>query len=92
MELSENNLNHIITITERKQVSITGVKKIDSFDHKEFLLDTVMGFLHVMGNDLAIGTMNMDNGTLLIKGTIDSVSYVGKGKESKESFIKKLFK
>ena len=51
-----------------------------------------MGFLHVTGNDLAIGTMNMDNGTLLIKGTIDSVSYVGKGKESKESFIKKLFK
>lgn len=92
MELTETSLVHQIIISERKSVSITGVKKIDSFDHKEFLLDTIMGFIHVTGSELSIGTMNMDTGSLLIKGTIETVSYVGKVKDSKDSFLKKLFK
>ena len=92
MELTDTSLVHSITISERKSVSITGVKKIDSFDHKEFLLDTIMGFIHVTGNELSIGTMNMDTGSLLIKGTIETVSYVGKVKDSKDTFLKKLFK
>lgn len=92
MELTDTSIVHSITISERKAVSITGVKKIDSFDHKEFLLDTIMGFIHVTGNELSIGTMNMDTGSLLIKGTIETVSYVGKVKDSKDTFLKKLFK
>ena len=39
-----NNYNHSITITERKNLLITGVKKIENFDSEEFLLETVMGF------------------------------------------------
>ena len=29
--------NHSISITERKNIMITGVKKIDCFDEQEFL-------------------------------------------------------
>ena len=29
------NLNHGVTINERKNIVITGVKKIDSFDNEE---------------------------------------------------------
>ena len=32
--------NHGISISERKNIIITGVKKIDSFDNEEFLLES----------------------------------------------------
>ena len=36
-------LNHIIKLTDRKNIIISGIKKINSFDEKEFDLDSVMG-------------------------------------------------
>ena len=40
-----SNYNHSINILERKNILVTGVKKIESFDDEEFLMETVMGFL-----------------------------------------------
>ena len=37
------SFNHNITITERKNIVISGVKKIENFDEQEFLLETTMG-------------------------------------------------
>ena len=34
------SLNHSITINERKNIIITGVKKIDNFDENEFFMET----------------------------------------------------
>ena len=39
------NFNHNVTINERKNIVISGVKKIDSFDNEEFLLETSMGYI-----------------------------------------------
>ena len=86
---AENN----VYISNRESVSINGVTKLDSFNHNEFLINTELGYLHIKGNNLSLGQMNMEKGTLTINGTIDSVSDVGKEKEEgKESFLKKLFK
>ena len=43
--------NHIISITERKNINLTGVKKIDSFDNQEFLMDTIMGYIIIKGEE-----------------------------------------
>ena len=45
----EAAFNHGISLAERKNVVITGVKKIDSFDNEEFLMDTTLGFLAIKG-------------------------------------------
>ena len=55
METKESiisNYNHSITLTERKNLLITGVKKIENFDKEEFLIETTMGFLVVKGDGL----------------------------------------
>ena len=49
-----SNYNHNITINERKNIVISGVKKIESFDEEEFLLETAMGFLVIKGSELEI--------------------------------------
>ena len=42
-------LNHIIKLTDRKNIIISGIKKINSFDEKEFDLDSVMGSIIIKG-------------------------------------------
>lgn len=89
-----SNYNHSINIVERKSMLITGVKKIESFDDEEFLMDTVMGFLVLKGNDLELLKLDTRDGNVSIKGTIKSFSYVDEGikKEKDGSFINRLFK
>ena len=90
----EGSYNHGISISERKNILVTGVKKIVSFDNEEFLMDTTMGFLVIKGNGLEIIKVDTYQGNVTIKGTVDSLSYVAKDdkKEKEETFISKLFK
>lgn len=82
-----------ITINDRKKTVITGVKKLDAFDEQEFSVETTMGYIKISGSGLSLEGMDMDKGVLVIKGTLDSLRYTGKEKsDSKESFIKKIFK
>lgn len=86
-------LNHSISITERQNIQISGVTKIDSFDNEEFLLETSAGPLGIKGKDLEIIKLDTYEGTIMIKGVVDAFSYFDTGKNKKEnSIITKLFK
>ena len=50
----DTTFNHGISISERKNIIITGVKKIDSFDNEEFMLETTLGYLIIKGDELEI--------------------------------------
>lgn len=90
----ESSYNHGISIAERKNILVTGVKKIESFDNEEFLMDTTLGFLVIKGSELEIIKLDTYQGNVSIKGNVDSLSYVSKDmkKEKEESFLNKLFK
>ena len=90
----DTNFNHGLTISERKNIVVTGVKKIDSFDSEEFLLDTTLGFLQIKGSDLEIIKLDTYQGNVSIKGKIDSLLYTDNSltKSKEESFLGKLFK
>ena len=90
----DNNFSHGISIAERKNILVTGVKKIVSFDNEEFLMDTTLGFLIIKGNDLEIIKLDTYQGNVSIKGTVDSISYKSQDgkKEKEETIIGKLFK
>lgn len=87
------NYNHNITISERKNIVITGVKKIDSFDDEEFLLETTMGFLIIKGKGLEIIKLDTYQGNVSIKGTVNNINYLENNKKEKEENVfSKLFK
>ena len=90
----EANFGHGITLAERKNIVVTGVKKIDSFDSEEFLMDTTLGFLQIKGSDLEIIKLDTYQGNVSIKGKIDSLLYTDNSlvKNKEESFLGKLFK
>ena len=89
-----NTTSHSVTINERKNIVITGVKKIDSFDNEEFLLETIMGFINLKGQDLEIIKLDTYQGNVSIKGKINSLNYMdnAKGNKNTESVLSKLFK
>lgn len=94
MDKDNISLNHSIVINERKNISITGVKKIDNFDNEEFLMETNMGYVVIKGEDLEILKLDTYQGNVMIKGKINSLAYVeGTNKKNKEDGIfNKLFK
>ncbi len=90
----ESSFNHSITINDRKSIIITGVKKIDSFDNEEFLMETTMGYIIVKGDELEIIKLDTYQGNVSIKGKINSFSYMENAskKEKEDGVFSKLFK
>lgn len=90
----EESFNHGLSLAERKNVVVTGVKKIESFDSEEFMIDTTLGYLHIKGESLEIIKLDTYQGNVSIKGKIDSLEYVDNGikKDKENSFFNKLFK
>lgn len=85
--------SHSVSMNERKNINITGVKKIDNFSEREFFLETNMGFMTIKGNSLEIIKLDTFEGDVSIKGNIDSIVYQdSKGKKKEESILEKLFK
>lgn len=85
---------HNVSINGRKNIIISGIKKIDSFDEKEFLIETIMGFMNIKGSDLEIIKLDTFQGDVTIKGKIDSLVYLESmnKKNKSDSIFNKLFK
>lgn len=93
MDKELSTFSHTISLTERKNIIVSGVKKIDNFDENEFLIETTMGYLLVKGSELEIIKLDTYQGSVSIKGMINSLSYNDSQKKEKEdSFFNKLFK
>ena len=87
------SLESSVTLNDRKNIIVTGVKKIDSFNDKEFLMDTTLGPMSIKGNDLEIIKLDTYQGNVSIKGYINSVTYKEDAKKQKEeSMLSKLFR
>ncbi len=89
---SISTVSHQLQINERKQIMLTGIKKINSFDNEEFLMESVMGMILLKGSDLEIVKLDTHDGNVSIKGKIDSFTYMDDNKKREESFLAKLFK
>lgn len=90
----ETGFNHGLSIAERKNIVISGVKKIESFDSEEFLMETTLGFLVIKGSELEIIKLDTYQGNVSIKGRIDSLMYLDSAnkKDKENSLLNKLFK
>ena len=86
--------NHVFHLIDRKNVSISGVKKIDSFDAEEFLIESVMGYIVLKGEGLELLKLDTMQGNVSIKGLLKSFAYLDDGlkKDKESSIISRLFK
>ena len=69
-------VTHNISLVERKNITISGVKKIESFDNEEFIIETLLGLVVVKGENLEIIKLDTYQGIISIKGKINMLNYV----------------
>lgn len=93
MNEKPNITNHEVKIVDRSFITLTGINKIISFNDEEFLLESVMGNIHIKGNNLEILKLDTTDGIVKIKGNLNSYYYLdNKVKNKEESILTKLFK
>lgn len=85
---------HHLCLKDRKVLDLTGVKRIESFDSFEFLIETSLGFLNITGTELTLVRLDQDQHEVSIQGHIDGISYVSDKKKTvqKEKGFAKLLK
>lgn len=88
----EENNNHLINIVDRKNIVLTGIKKINTFDEQEFFIDSIMGKIIIKGEKLELVKMDTFQGNLSIKGKIIAINYLEDKREKADSIISRLFK
>ena len=80
--------SHNLSLNDRKNLSISGVKRIENFDNEEFVMETVMGLLTVKGDNLELIKLDTLQGNISIKGKIDSLEYSSDIKNKSNQGIK----
>lgn len=83
-----------IYVKNRENINITGVKKIESLNDQEFILDSSLGVLSINGEQLEMVNLNIEQGEISISGHINSIKYLNENQKlkPKENILKKLFK
>lgn len=84
--------NQNLILENRRNLSISGITDVDSFDEKAICLYTQLGELTIQGKDLHIDSMSVETGDMTITGDIWSVVYGDKERKSPVSFLGRLFR
>ena len=77
---------HRLTLSQRKEGTITGVVDVFSFDEHEILLKTSQGMLTVKGKELHVSRLELEKGEVDLEGQVDALLYTGQG-----SLLSRLF-
>ena len=68
-------LPHKLTLNERRQLSMTGVTEVVSFDEHAVVLRTELGQLTIHGKDLQLKTLSLDGGQVAVDGMVSALIY-----------------
>lgn len=82
---------HNIIMENRKNLTISGIREIDSFNEQIIEATTEMGTLTIKGENLRINKLSKETKEAAIEGRIISLVY-GEPKRKQGSIFKGLFK
>ncbi|MCL6454559.1 MAG: sporulation protein YabP [Alicyclobacillus sp.] len=66
---------HDIRVYGRKKIEVTGVSSVERFDVTEFALITTGGPLAIYGTNLHMKHLDLQEGVVVIDGTINRLDY-----------------
>ena len=77
MDMAEERipLPHKLTLNERRQLSMTGVSEVVSFDDTTVILHTQLGTLNIHGKDLQLKQLSLEGGQVAVDGTVSALIY-----------------
>ena len=90
MSVTEIRKEHEIKIIKRKEMSISGVEEVISFDEESVRLMSIEGEIYVEGEDIKIGVLDTDRGLVTLSGKINGFYYVSEDKGTKKGFFSRF--
>ncbi len=82
-------LRHSVALEDRRNLTVTGVLAVVSYDAFTAALETPRGTLTIGGENLNVSELSVSTGEVRISGSIEYLQYTDK-KEMRESFFKRL--
>ena len=73
--MTEDQFPHKLTLNERKNLTMTGVTEVLSFDETAVMMKTALGLLTVQGQDLKLKTLSLEGGQVAVDGHIAARVY-----------------
>lgn len=73
--MAEDRLPHKLQLSERQQLTMTGVTEVVSFDENAVILQTTLGTLVVQGRELQLKTLSVEGGQVAVDGTVTALTY-----------------
>ena len=71
----QTGLPHKLILNECKQMTVTGVTEVVSFDETAVIARTDLGTLVVQGKDLQLKTLLPEGGQVSVEGSISALIY-----------------
>lgn len=68
---------HLLTLDNRRLLTLTGVEDVPGFDEQTINVKLSDATLVVKGSSLHISKLNLESGDVVIDGTISSLQYLG---------------
>ena len=68
-------LPHKLILDQRKNLTVTGVTEVVSFEEDGAVLKTVQGTLIIHGQQLKLKTLSLEGGQVDVSGTVTSLHY-----------------
>jgi len=83
---------HRLTMNNREILSLTGVLKVQSFDPKEILIETVQGMLTIKGDKLGIKHLDLKEGLVEVEGFVEGLIYPRQAGGSRGNLWGRIFR
>lgn len=78
-----------LTMDRREKAVLTGVTDVERFDENEVVLHTHGGRLILTGTGLHVSSLQLEEGRLLVDGTIDGAVYDGGAMKRRGGFLRR---
>ncbi len=75
MMAEEPLMPHKLTLSERKNLTLTGATEVVSFDENAVVLKTTLGTLSIHGRQLQLKNLSLDGGQVAVDGVISALIY-----------------
>ena len=75
MDMSEIQMAHSLSLDQRKKLTMTGVTEVLRFEDTSVVLQTELGTLTVLGQDLRLKTLSTDGGQMAVTGEVSALTY-----------------
>lgn len=82
---------HSVRLTDRKELSFTGILSVISFREDAVELESSLGFCQITGVGMHMEKLDLEAGEVVLTGRIISLYYPDEGEQTKKGILRRLF-